>query len=80
MTLGKEHHERNAAQSLQEARRLLKDALEQLNLCESAYLGREQADWEKTARLADKAFIAAQASILPLGKMGTHALRRAALE
>lgn len=80
MTLGNEHHQRETAHSLQEARRLLKGALEQLNLCEDAYLGRETADWEKVARLADKAFIAAQASILPLGNVGTHALRRVALE
>ena len=80
MAPGKEHHERNAAHSLQESRRLLNDALKQLNLCEDAYLGREDADWEKVARLADKAFVSAQASILPLGNVGTHALRRVALE
>ena len=80
MALGKEHHERETAHSLQESRRLLRDALKQLNLCEDVYLGREDADWEKVARLADKAFIAAQASILPLGNVGTYALRRAALE
>ena len=80
MAPGKEHHERETAHSLQESRRLLNDALKQLNLCEDAYLGRESADWEKVARLADKAFIAAQASILPLGNVGTHALRRVALE
>lgn len=80
MTLGKEHHERNTAHSLQESRRLLNDALKQLNLCEDAYLDLESADWEKVARLADKAFIAAQASILPLGNVGTHALRRVALK
>ena len=79
MEHSKEHHERETAHSLQEARRLLKDALGQLKLCEDAYLGREAADWEKVARLADKAFIAAQASILPLGSVGTHALRRVAL-
>lgn len=79
MPPSKKHHERNADHSLQEARRLLNEALKQLNLCESAYLGRETADWEKVARLADKAFIAAQASILPLGNVGTHALRRVAL-
>src|SRR5699024_10266446 len=62
MALSKEHHERETAHSLQESRRLLNDALKQLNLCEDAYLGREDADWEKVARLADKAFIAAQAS------------------
>ena len=80
MTQGREHHERRAAKSLQEARSLLDRARGQLNLCESAYLGREDADWEQVARLADKAFIAAQASILPLGNVGTHALRRVALE
>lgn len=80
MTLGKERHERNTDHSLQEARRLLNDALKQLSLCENAYLGREDADWEKVARLADKAFVSAQASILPLGNVGTHALRRVALE
>ena len=80
MTHGKEHHERETDHSLQESRRLLNDALKQLNLCEDAYLGRENADWEKVARLADKAFIAAQASILPLGNVGTYALRRVALD
>ena len=80
MAPSKEHHERNAALALQEARRLLNDALKQINLCESAYLGQEQADWEKVARFADKAFVAAQKSILPLGNVGTYALRRAALE
>ena len=80
MTLGQARHEHNATLALQEARRLLNDALKQLNLCEDAYLGREDADWEKVARLADKAFIAAQASILPLGNVGTYALRRVALE
>ena len=52
----------------------------QLNLCEGAYLGRGTADCGKVARLADKAFIAVQASILPLGNVGTHALRRVAVE
>ena len=80
MAVSKEHHEHETAYSLQESRRLLNDALKQLNLCEDAYLGRETADWEKVARLADKAFIAAQASILPLGNVGTYALRRVALD
>ena len=80
MTPSKKHHERNADHSLQEARRLLNDALKQLNLCESAYLAREEPDWGKAARFADKAFVLAQASILPLGKVGTHALRLVALE
>ena len=80
MTQGQEHHEDNAYQSFTEARELLNDALKQLDLCEYAHLALENPDWEKVARLADKAFIAALASILPLGEMGTHALRRAALE
>ena len=80
MTLGKEYHERNTAHSLQGARRLLNDAIQQLNLCEDTYLARENPDWESAARFADKAFVLAQASILPLGKVGTHALRLVALE
>lgn len=71
---GSDYHQRKAAHSLQEARRLLRIAIGHLNEAERTYLS--GGDWGEVAKLADRAFICGQKAILPLGRAGTHALRR----
>lgn len=67
MTLGIAHHEGNAYRSFTEARELLNDALNELDLCEYAHVVLGNPDWVKVARLADNAFIA---SINPATRQG----------
>lgn len=74
------YHERRLSEELRVARTFLQDALTALNNCESAYLAREEVNWEAVSMLAERAFDMAEASILPLNKVGVHTLRRVALD
>lgn len=60
---------------LEIARADLQAAIERLDECETLML--MDGDWAEFAKLADLAFRDAQAAILPLGRMGTYAIKRA---
>lgn len=67
-------HRQMAAKELQQARMLLRVAVDKLNECEATYLGED--DPEKVALLADEALAKSQYAVMCLTRMMGHTLRR----
>lgn len=68
------HHRQRAAKELQQARMLLRVAVDKLNECEATYLGED--DPEKVASLAEEALVKSQYAAMCLTRMMGHNLRR----
>lgn len=72
------HRRRKAAKELQQARMLLRVAVDKLNECEANYLGED--DPEKVALLAEEALVKSQYAVMCLTRMMGHNLRRVPME